>query len=164
MKLRYNRCKFQLHMQILSLWNEGGVRWALVRKQRYGMTTSLFYISLWSLCIIWMQCAGTSSAIVTCSAGHEIPHICGAWRCITRFTRSWHSTLSWVASVQPTPSHKTPLVSLLFPQTCRCPSGIFPSDFTANVLHAYLIPHPLRATCLAHLILPLIVSNKNKNY
>jgi hypothetical protein len=41
---------------------------------------------------------------------------------------------------------------------------MFPSDFTANVLYPYLIPHPLRATCLAYLIIPLIVTNKNKKY
>jgi hypothetical protein len=68
------------------------------------------------------------------------------------FTSACHWALSWASSIQPTPSHTVSSLSILISFSYSCssyPSNLFPSGFTDETLHAFLISS-MRSTCPAH--------------
>jgi len=74
---------------------------------------------------------------------------------ITAFTSARHLSLSWATSIEPIPLHSTPWRSILILSShlrLRLQSGLFPSGFPTRTLYMPLLS-PIRATCLAHLIL-----------
>jgi hypothetical protein len=77
------------------------------------------------------------------------------------FTRALHWLLSWTTWIQCLPPHLVSVRSILILSSHLClgfPSGLFLSGLrTKKNLHAFLFC-PIRATCLAHLIvLDLII-------
>jgi hypothetical protein len=79
----------------------------------------------------------------------------GTRRFNTDFTRPLHLFLSWARPIQSTSPHPTSPRSILILSTrlrLRLPSGLFPSGYPTNALHAFLFS-PIRATWPAHLIL-----------
>jgi len=88
-------------------------------------------------------------------ASQEIPRIFWTRRFITAFTSASHLSLSWARPIQSTPPHPTSWRSILilsFHQPLGLPSGLFPSGFSTKNLYTPPLS-PIRATCLAHLIL-----------
>ena len=76
-------------------------------------------------------------------------------RLSTAFTNGRHLPLSWVTSIQFTPSHPNFWRSILILSShlrLGLPSRFFPSGFPTQILYMYLLS-PIRATCPAHLIL-----------
>jgi len=67
---------------------------------------------------------------------------------ITVFTRTCHSSLSWVTWIQSTPSDPVSLRSILMLSLHLCQE--LPSDFLTKIL--YIFPSPMHATYPAHLI------------
>jgi hypothetical protein len=72
----------------------------------------------------------------------------------TVFIRARHWSQSWARCIQSKPSH-----CLLLPSHVHLclPSGLFPWGFQTKILYAFLIFHT-RAICLAHLILPDLIT------
>jgi hypothetical protein len=74
---------------------------------------------------------------------------------ITMFTRAFHWYLSWARLIQSIPPHPISLRYIFTLSThlhLGLPSGLFPSGFPINILHAFpLLPHS--CYMLAHLIL-----------
>src|SRR5215510_9655971 len=85
----------------------------------------------------------------------KFPAFYGTRRFITALTSVRHLSLSWANPIQSTYPHPTSWRSILILSTHLClglPSGLFPSGFPTKTLYTPLFS-PIRATCLAHLIL-----------
>jgi hypothetical protein len=80
---------------------------------------------------------------------NSFPAFYGNRRFITAFTRVLHLFLSSARSIQYTPPHHIAQRSILILPThlhSGLPSGLFPSGFPTNNLHAFLF-FPIHATC-----------------
>ena len=89
------------------------------------------------------------------SAVKKFPAFYGTRRFITSFTSAYHLSLSWARSIQSILSHPTSWISILILSSHLRPglrSGLFPSGLPTKTPYTPL-PSPIRATCLAHLIL-----------
>jgi hypothetical protein len=65
----------------------------------------------------------------------------GTWKFITMFTRALHWSICWARSIQAIPSHPISIGSILLLSThlrLGLPSGLCPSGFPTNILHAFL--------------------------
>ena len=85
----------------------------------------------------------------------KFPAFYGTRRFIAALTSVRHLSLSWTSPIQSTYPHPTSWRSILILSThlrLGLPSGLFPSGFPTKTLYAPL-SSPIRATCLAHLIL-----------
>ena len=74
---------------------------------------------------------------------------------ITALTSARQLSLSWASSIQSIPPHPIYWISILISSThlrLGLPSGLFPSGFPTKTQYTPLLT-PIRATCLAHLIL-----------
>jgi hypothetical protein len=70
----------------------------------------------------------------------ELPSVLWYPKVITVFTRALHWPLSWARSIQSIPSHPISLRAILILFTylrLGLPSGLFPSGFPTNILHAF---------------------------
>jgi len=78
----------------------------------------------------------------------------GTWRFITALTSARHPSLSWASPIQsthPNPTSRRFILILTSHLRLGLPSGLL-SGFPTKNLYTPL-PFPIRATCLAHLIL-----------
>ena len=85
----------------------------------------------------------------------KFPEFYGTWRFITALTSVRYLSLSCASPIQSTYPPPTSWRSILILSThlsVGLPSGLFPSVFPTKTLYAPL-SSPIRATCLAHLIL-----------
>ena len=85
----------------------------------------------------------------------KFPAFYGTQRFITTLTSFRHPSLSWASPIQSTYPQPTSWRSILILSThlrLGLPSGLFPSGFPTRTLYVPL-SSPIRATCLAHLIL-----------
>jgi len=85
----------------------------------------------------------------------KFPSFYGTRRFITALTNLCHPSLSWASPIQSIYPHPTSWRSILIlPTHLRLclPSGLFPFGFHTKTLYTPL-SSPIRATCLAHLIL-----------
>jgi hypothetical protein len=90
-----------------------------------------------------------------CAATQEFPAFYGTQRFITMFIRVLHWSLSSARSMQSVPLYPISIIFILILFThlrLSIPSGLFPSGFPTNIVHAFVFS-PIRATCHAHLIL-----------
>jgi len=89
----------------------------------------------------------------------KLPDFYGIRRFITVFTEALHCFLSWISSIQSTPSQSISLISILILSShlrLGFSSGLSPSVFPTNILYTFLIS-PMRATYLANLILLVLI-------
>ena len=87
----------------------------------------------------------------------KFPTFHGTWRFITALTSVRHLSLSWATPIQSIYPHPTSWRSILILSThlrLGLPSGLLPSCFPTKNLYSPL-SSPIRATCPAHLVLPL---------
>ena len=84
----------------------------------------------------------------------KFPALYGTRRFVTVFTSVHHLSLSWANSIQSPPPPTSRRSNLIFSSHLRLglPNGLFPSGFPTRTLCTTL-SSPIRATCLAHLIL-----------
>ena len=85
----------------------------------------------------------------------KLPAFHGNRRFITALTSVRHLSLSWASPIQSIYPHPTSRRSILILSThlrLGLPSGLLPSGFPTKTLYTPS-PQPIRATCLAHLIL-----------
>ena len=85
----------------------------------------------------------------------KFPAFHGTRRFITALTSVRHLSLSWASPIQSLYTHLTSWRSILILSThlrLGLPSGLLPSGFPSKTLYTHL-SSPIRATCLAHLIL-----------
>jgi hypothetical protein len=84
----------------------------------------------------------------------------GTWRIITAFTRALHIYPSWARPILSTPPNLIFTRSKLMLSAHLChglPSGLFPSGFLTNNLHAFLF-FPTRNRCpVHHILIDLII-------
>jgi len=90
----------------------------------------------------------------------KFPTFHGTRRFITALTSVRHLSLSWASPIQSTCPHPTSWRSVLILVLSThlrlgLPSGLFPSGFATKTLYT-LLSSPIRATCPAHLILPIL--------
>ena len=84
----------------------------------------------------------------------KFPAFYGTHRFITVVTSARPLSLSWANSIQSITPHTTSWRSILILSSHLClglPSGLLPSGFPTKTLYKPL-PHPICATCHAHLI------------
>jgi hypothetical protein len=83
----------------------------------------------------------------------NFPKFYGTPRFITEFRIPFNSSLSWARWIQSIPPHYTSVRSILILSShprLDLPSGLFPSRFPAEILHAFLST-PTRPTCPVYL-------------
>jgi len=92
----------------------------------------------------------------------KFPTFYGTRRIITAFTSARHLSLSWASWIQSIPLHTTSWRSILILSShlrFGLPSGLLPSGFVTKTLYTPVLS-PVRATCLAFLILLDFITRK----
>ena len=92
----------------------------------------------------------------------NFPAFYGTRRFITAVTSARHLSLSWASSIQSIPPHTTSWRSILMLSSHLrqgLPSGLLLSGFRTKTPYTSF-PSPIRATCLAHLIVLDFITRK----
>ena len=95
----------------------------------------------------------------------KFPAYYGTRRFLTALTSARHLSLSWASPIQfsyPNPTSWRSILILSSHLRLGLPSGLFPSGFPTSTLYTPL-PSPIRATCLAHLILLDFITRDTHN-